>query len=149
MSAHTSCRQIDSPHIHSPESAMSHRTLFHLSLLTALLAGSVVVLQAQTITSPTELRAPMVGPASAQQSAVVSPEGARAVPSGIVRAANLAAAPATLPQLHQGADRRNVAWMAVGLAGLTIGLLTGGDAGAVVSITGGVVAMIGLFRYMN
>ena len=45
------------------------------------------------------------------------------------------------PQLMQGTDRRNVAWMAVGLAALTVGLLIGGDAGSVVAITGGVLSV--------
>lgn len=49
----------------------------------------------------------------------------------------------------QRSDRNNVAWMAVGAAALMVGLLIGGDAGTVVAVTGGVIGLMGLFRYMN
>ncbi len=49
----------------------------------------------------------------------------------------------------QQSDRNNVAWMAVGAAALMVGLLIGGDAGTVVAVTGGVIGLMGLFRYMN
>jgi hypothetical protein len=52
-------------------------------------------------------------------------------------------------QSSRGTERSNVAWMAVGGAALVIGLLVGGDAGSVIAITGGVIGLIGLFRYMN
>lgn len=49
----------------------------------------------------------------------------------------------------QNADRSNVAWMAVGAAALMIGMLIGGDAGTVVAVTGGVIGLVGLFRYLQ
>lgn len=49
----------------------------------------------------------------------------------------------------QSTDRNNVAWMAVGAATLMVGLLIGGDAGTVMAVTGGVIGLVGLFRYMR
>jgi hypothetical protein len=46
-------------------------------------------------------------------------------------------------------NRNDVAWMGVGAAALIVGLLIGGDAGSVVAITGGVIGLVGLFRYLN
>lgn len=49
----------------------------------------------------------------------------------------------------QSSDRSNVAWMAVGIAGVMVGSLIGGDAGTVVAVSGGVIALMGLFRYLQ
>jgi hypothetical protein len=55
---------------------------------------------------------------------------------------------AELPQdrVHAGP---NIAMMAVGGAGLVIGLIIGGDGGLVIAATGGVVGLIGLYRYLR
>ncbi len=55
---------------------------------------------------------------------------------------------AELPQdrVHAGP---NIAMMAVGGAGLVIGLVIGGDGGLVIAATGGVVGLIGLYRYLR
>lgn len=79
-----------------------------------------------------------------------APVGPRAMQSAValpVSAAESALAGAL--QGSRGTDRSNVAWMAVGAAALAIGLLIGGDAGSVVAITGGVIGLMGLFRYMS
>jgi hypothetical protein len=123
------------------EFPMSNRTLLNGFLVVSLLAGSAMTLSAQSLV----VTEPVVA-SSAVSASVVANEGARAVRSGISRQE---AAPVPAPQLMQGTDRRNVAWMAVGLGALTAGLLIGGDAGSVVAITGGVIGLIGLFRYMN
>jgi hypothetical protein len=123
------------------EFPMSNRTLLNGFLVVSLLAGSAMTLSAQSIV----LTAPVVTTTAAASTPVAN-EGARVVRSGVSRQD---AAPAPAPQLMQGTDRRNVAWMAVGLGALTAGLLIGGDAGSVVAITGGVIGLIGLFRYMN
>jgi hypothetical protein len=49
-------------------------------------------------------------------------------------------------RVHVG---QNVAMMAVGGAGLVIGLIIGGDGGLVIAATGGVVGLIGLYRYLR
>ncbi len=121
---------------------MSTRMLLSGFLVVSLLAGSALTVSAQSIVA-TE---PVVTTTSSVTAAPVVNEGARAVRSGVSRAEA-----ATPPAVHikQGTDRNNVAWMAVGLAALTVGLLIGGDAGSVVALTGGVIGLVGLFRYMN
>jgi len=49
---------------------------------------------------------------------------------------------------HVGAGT-NVALMGVGAAAVVIGLLVGGDGGAMISIGGGVLGLYGLFRYLR
>lgn len=43
----------------------------------------------------------------------------------------------------------NVALMAVGVAAIGIGLLIGGDAGTVVAVAGGGIALLGLYRFVR
>ena len=43
----------------------------------------------------------------------------------------------------------NIAMMAVGGAALVVGLIIGGDGGLVIATTGGVVGLIGLYRYLR
>lgn len=43
----------------------------------------------------------------------------------------------------------NVAMMGVGVAAMLVGSLVDGDGGTMISIGGGVVALIGLFRYLR
>jgi hypothetical protein len=125
---------------------MLNRSLLHGFLVVSLLAGSALTLSAQSSPTIAGPATSVAAPVSIVEVAPVTNEGARLVRSGISREAS-ATLPA--PQLMQGTDRRNVAWMAVGLAALTAGLLIGGDAGSVVAITGGVIGLVGLFRYMN
>ena len=44
---------------------------------------------------------------------------------------------------------RNVAMMGVGLAAIVVGSLIGGDGGTIIAIGGGVIGLIGLFRYLR
>lgn len=49
---------------------------------------------------------------------------------------------------HVGAGS-NVAMMGVGLAAIVVGSLVGGDGGTIIAIGGGVIGLIGLFRYLR
>jgi hypothetical protein len=44
---------------------------------------------------------------------------------------------------------RNVAMMGVGVAAIVVGSLIGGDGGTIIAITGGVIGLVGLFRYLR
>lgn len=125
---------------------MSTRSLLHGFLVVSLLAGTALSLSAQSSLTDAGTSLITTAPVAATAVAPAANEGARVLRSGVSREA---AATLPAPQLMQGTDRRNVAWMAVGLAALTAGLLIGGDAGSVVAITGGVIGLVGLFRYMN
>ena len=57
------------------------------------------------------------------------------------------AVPAVLAMQERASH--NVALMIVGGAGLVVGSLVGGDAGTVIMIGGGVVLLVGLYRYLR
>lgn len=65
---------------------------------------------------------------------------------GIRRAA---ATTAEAPHLQQSSNSRNVTWMIVGGAALVVGSVVGGDAGTIIMVTGAVIGLVGLFRYLQ
>lgn len=76
----------------------------------------------------------------------VSLSGPRIVQAGITRAT---VATATAP-LHQNrASRRDVKWMIFGGAAIVVGSFVDGDGGTIITITGAVVGLIGLWRYLQ
>lgn len=77
--------------------------------------------------------APVIGPVHA--------------PAGIVRAE---AVPAEALYLqNSGRGNRNVVWMIVGGGLLLGGMIVGGDVGTVLSVTGLVVGLVGVYRYLQ
>ena len=76
--------------------------------------------------------------------------GPRTAPAGIdTRAATDSASP-LVPQQgrHLGAGS-NLALMGAGAAAIIVGLMIGGDGGTIVAITGGVIGLVGLFRFIR
>jgi len=43
----------------------------------------------------------------------------------------------------------NLAMMGVGAAAVVIGLMVGGDGGTILALGGGVVGLVGLYRYLR
>lgn len=123
---------------------MPKSILFRSFAVLGLMMASVTVLQAQAIT---ELATAPVAVSAPVSTAPLGPVATQSVVALPVSAAE-SALEASM-QSSRGTDRSNVAWMAVGAAALVVGLLIGGDAGSVVAITGGVIGLVGLFRYMN
>jgi hypothetical protein len=81
--------------------------------------------------------------------AVVAPVsvGPIAAPVGIART-NVA--PSAEPLNLQGtASRRDVSWMIIGGAALVVGSMVDGDAGTIIMVTGAVVGLTGLWRYLQ
>ncbi|MFN8579710.1 MAG: hypothetical protein U0163_01850 [Gemmatimonadaceae bacterium] len=76
--------------------------------------------------------------------------GPRATSAGITRPTQpqLFASPAPQGRDHVHAGE-NVALMGAGIAGVVIGLLVGGDGGHILALGGGVVAIVGLYRYLQ
>jgi hypothetical protein len=102
-------------------------------------------------------------PLSAQQGA---PAGTDVVPTAAITESTLPAAGPTLAGetvgvrfatateaaplvLQDGRAGRNVTWMIVGGAALVVGSLVGGDAGTIIMVTGAVIGLVGLFRYLR
>lgn len=100
---------------------------------------SVVVLPSVTTVAvvPTASAPPVAGPRNLQ-SALASP--ASSVPFIVGESPSNDA--------HVGAGS-NLALMGVGAAGVVIGLLVGGDGGTIISLTSGVIGLVGLYRYLR
>ena len=61
-------------------------------------------------------------------------------------------APLTVPAVaFQDRPRAgtNIAMMAVGGAALVVGTIMGGDSGIIIATTGGVIGLVGLFRWLR
>ena len=77
--------------------------------------------------------------------------GLSAVGSGFTAPSTVSwlAATAAAPVIQERRASHNVALMIVGGAGLIVGALVDGDAGTVIMIGGGAVALVGLYRYVT
>lgn len=119
-----------------------NRSTFARLALTALLAmiPSMVTAQAATTTA-TSATPSIVSPA------VPTPFGPTLAPAGVSRAT---VAPTAEPLNLQGtASRRDVSWMIIGGAALVVGSMVDGDAGTIIMVTGAVVGLTGLWRYLQ
>lgn len=130
--------------------------LFRMAMLAAVVATPSIVL-AQDVTSltaaPVAVAPMVVTPVTAMPDAVapavsvpVSAAGPVIVQSGVTRAVS---APTANVVLQNTASRRDVSWMIVGGAALVIGSMVGGDGGTIIMITGGVIGLLGLWRYLQ
>lgn len=99
---------------------------------------------AQQLTAPA---APIAAPSAAASMLETAPlAGPRVVQVGVTRAdaESLGAA-----SIQRQASRRDVSWMVLGGAALVVGSLVGGDGGTIIMITGGVIGLVGLWRYLQ
>jgi hypothetical protein len=118
-------------------SILRSATLFTLALagmmaLPALLSAQSIAAAPASVTAPSAAvtSAPLAGP--------------RDVQAGIAReTSSVGSAP--MP----AATSRNVAWMIVGGAALVVGSVIGGDGGTIMMVAGGVIGLVGLFRYLQ
>jgi len=91
---------------------------------------------------------PMSAPADTVHPA--SAAGPRMAPAGFTRHVPASVARPTGPiEDSRSGDNTNVAMMGVGAAVIGLGLIIGGDDGTVVSLTGGVIGLVGLYRYFR
>jgi hypothetical protein len=117
-------------------------------LLTTVLLASVVTLASIGNAQPVRSTdAPPRDTAGVASTAALS--GPRVVQGGVLNQ-SLAPAPFEVPQPRDrvGAGS-NLALMGVGLAALIIGLTIDGDAGTVIAVSGGVLGLVGLYRYLR
>lgn len=108
----------------------------------------LVALSFATVALPASLRG-QAAPAPRSSVEVVQAVGPRVLPMatwGMETSAPAIDVPAPQSRPHAGKD---VAMMVAGGAAVVVGLLVGGDAGAVVAIGGGAVAIVGLYHYMR
>jgi len=79
-----------------------------------------------------------------------SSAGPRIAPAGFTRhVAASSPGPARPIEHSNSGDNRNVAMMCVGAAAIGLGLIIGGEGGTIVAVTGGVVGLVGLYRYLR
>ena len=79
-----------------------------------------------------------------------SAAGPRIAPAGFTRhVAASWAGPARRSEDSRSGDDANVITMAVGAAAVGLGLIIGGAGGTIVSVPGGVIALVGLYRYLR
>jgi len=137
---------------------MSVQSFRSASLLAALFIGSATFpsalsaqqgatgdrdsLAAQMSLNPTS--------ASVDTAHAASAAGPRIAPAGFTRhvAAGLAG-PARPSDDSRRGDNTYVEMMAVGAAVVALGLIIGGQGGTIVAVTGGVVGLFGLYRYLR
>ena len=121
----------------------------------------VVLALAAAVASPSQLQSQQdVVPAVGQESAAVATAPSTvpiAAPSAVTlagpriqeaRFARDAAEPKMAPMRDEGLSR-NVVWMIVGGATLVVGSVVGGDAGTIMMVTGGVIGLVGLMRFLQ
>lgn len=77
-------------------------------------------------------------------------DGPRAVQAGVSSSlATSASAEVVPPQERSMGNGTNVAMMIVGGTALIVGLSVGGDGGQIIAISGAVIGLIGMFRYLR
>ena len=88
--------------------------------------------------------------ASIDTSRASSAAGPRIAPVGFTRhvAASPAAPPRPIEDTSRG-DNTNVIMIGVGAATVGLGLIIGGQGGTIVALTGAVVGLAGLYRYLR
>jgi hypothetical protein len=111
------------------------------AVLTTLAIGAALL--------PASLHAQQL-PASQMETpeVVAGPRAATAGISNVVQAAP--ALPGEAPYLQDSmGNGPNVAMMLVGGAAIVVGSIVGGDGGQIIMISGAVIGLIGLFRYLR
>lgn len=115
------------------------------ALLALVLAGAALPSPARAQQGAVADPVPTSGAAAATTTA---PLGSLVAPVDFVRWAP----PGTLdegPPQDRIRKGPNIAMMAVGGAAVVVGLVIGGDGGVIIATTGGVVGLIGLWRYLR
>ncbi len=117
-------------------------------LLTLALAGATL-LPAQLRAQQAERADPGTAGAAVATAVTPAPVGPRVAAPDFVRFAPANPFDAPPPQEDRIRSGPNIAMMAVGGAALVVGLVIGGDGGLIIATTGGVVALVGLYRYLR
>jgi hypothetical protein len=114
--------------------ALSAAALLLTPAMSAAQEGSAAVASpaAPTVEATIQAPAPRLGPIDA--------------PAGISRAE---AATTEMYLQDPGRDNRNIVWMIIGGGMLVGGAIIGDDVGTIVSVTGLVIGLVGLYRYLR
>ena len=110
----------------------------------AMLVAAVAIATPDTAAAQEGPATAVAVPTAVAPAPVVGPVNA---PAGIVRAE--AADAEALYLQNSGSGNRNVIWMIVGGGLLVGGAIIGDDVGTILSVTGLVIGLVGLYRYMR
>ena len=117
----------------------------------------VILALAAAVASPSQMQAQQDAvPAAGQESAAVATAPIAASSAVTLAGPRIqearftrdAAEPRMAPMRDEGLSR-NVVWMIVGGATLVVGSVVGGDAGTIMMVTGGVIGLVGLMRFLQ
>lgn len=115
------------------------------ALLALVLAGAALPSSARAQQAP----APGTTTLEAVTATTPAPLGTLVAPVDFVRWAPLSAFDEPAAPQDRVRAGPNIAMMAVGGAALVVGLIIGGDGGLIIATTGGVVGLVGLWRYLR
>lgn len=121
-------------------------SFYGMAALAVAMLVATPSLRAQSLTIPTA--SPIADQSSVSAPAVESStlNGPVANTVGISRAA---VTPGLENAIQNNPSRRDVAWMVLGGATLIVGSIVGGDGGTILMVTGGVIGLVGLWRYLQ
>ncbi len=127
---------------------LTHSRFFLLAA--ALMVAAPLAAQQTSLDSTSRAVAPVTVSAPAVQSAVAPPVGPMLQPSAVgSRAVATTTGSAIVVMPANGENSQNVALMLVGGAGLIVGAVIGGRSGTIVMLGGGILGLVGLFRYLQ
>lgn len=109
-------------------------------------AGTLAAQEAAQTATATDQQAPAVAAPVAEQPVSLAPYADNAAVG--VRSLSPSAPKAYAPPPKEKVGS-NVALMIVGGAGLIVGAVVGGTAGTIIMIGGGVIGLVGLYRYLQ
>jgi hypothetical protein len=125
---------------------MKHASKFRLTALSTLAFAGLLALPSPLPAQQASVTDVQVTTTTSTATVTPAPAaGPRDVQAGISRQTTEGAIAAPMP----AATSRNVAWMIVGGAALVVGSIVGGDGGTIIMVTGAVIGLIGLFRYLQ
>ena len=140
---------------------MSEQRFRSSALVAALVVGAVLLpssLQAQQIGDAERVNAAALASLVSASAPVATPASDAAVASGprVAQAGISTAVQGSQHELGQPQRRErsvgmgsNLAMMGVGAAAVVIGLMVGGDGGTILALGGGVIGLVGLYRYLR
>jgi hypothetical protein len=134
--------------VHRKEFIMSK--ILRLSFAAALFVGTAVLpsaVNAQSAARDSVATDPVATDTRNVAAPTANVAGPRIVHAGYSPVASL---PLSKPVQDEGVNAgSNVAMMGVGLAAIVVGSMVGGDGGTIIAISGGVIGLVGLFRYLR
>lgn len=121
-------------------------SFYGMAALAVAMLVATPSLRAQTLTIPS------ASPVAAQSSVTAPASDASTLTGPRINSVGISRAevtPGAENAIQNNPNRRDVAWMVLGGATLIVGSIVGGDGGTILMVTGGVIGLVGLWRYLQ